>query len=262
MAVCDSFFRSVRAILVVATFALPMLAQQNPPTADTSYSSSSQNSRQHLCACEDTGGISITEWEQKKKYPEAKPVLFPEPEPERGSATPVSVFQLENPLTKRGKKLLESAQTDLRTGKTLEAMDILKIALDDPSTAPYAHGILGTEYLKAGNTDSAIEDLREACRIMPGYAVFHSNLAAALLLGHRAQDAEREARQALRLNSSSPQAHYLLGLSLLEQGVRREEALDQLRMAEQTVPSARQVLAQTAPLNASSSGRQPTSSRP
>jgi tetratricopeptide (TPR) repeat protein len=155
----------------------------------------------------------------------------------------VSAAQLQNPLSKSGRKLLERAQADLKAGKTVEALRELKNALEDPSAAAYAHGILGSEDLKAGQVDAAIDELGEAARLMPGYQVFRSNLADAFLVNHQFQDAEREARQALRLDWASVQAHYILGMALLGQNTRIDEALDHLRAVEGTLACARDALA-------------------
>jgi tetratricopeptide (TPR) repeat protein len=115
----------------------------------------------------------------------------------------------------------------------------LKDALADPSAAAYAHGILGSEYFKAGQVGAAIGELGEAARLVPGYHVFRSNLADAFLLNNQFQDAEREARQALRIDWASMPEHYILGLALLTQNIRIEEALDHLRAVAGTLSCAR-----------------------
>jgi tetratricopeptide (TPR) repeat protein len=77
---------------------------------------------------------------------------------------------------------------------------------------------------------------------LPGDQVSHANLADAFLLNQQFEDAEREARSALRLNWMSPQAHYILGMALVAHKTRLDEALEHLRQAESTIPSARNAL--------------------
>src|SRR5207248_546205 len=98
-------------------------------------------------------------------------------------------------------------------------------------------------YIKAGQIDSAVYELREATRLVPGSQVFRSNLADALLLSNQPKEAEREAREAIRLDWNRPQAHYLLGLSLIFQKIRVEEAVEHLKIAAASMPAASEALA-------------------
>ena len=235
--------RSTIALLSFTTLVGPVLAQSaSPLTSDPHF----KDVGQPACLggiCADDGYLPIMERERRKGFPDLT-IAYPEREsPKFMGAALVSTAQLQNPLSKQGKKLLESAQSHLKSGKRPEALRELKSALEDPSAAGYAHGILGGEWLKAGQFDAAIQDLRAAVELMPGYHVFHANLADAFYCTLQYQDAEREARQALRLNWNSALAHYILGLTLLAQNRRSEEALDHLREAQGTLAGARAALA-------------------
>jgi hypothetical protein len=87
----------------------------------------------------------------------------------------------------------------------------------EPSAVPYAHSLLGTEYLKTKNNSAAIVELREAGRLMPGMAANRANLRCADCMTGKAQMGEQELHEAIKLDKTSPQAQYLLGLPLLDQ---------------------------------------------
>jgi tetratricopeptide (TPR) repeat protein len=254
MARADSILRSMASVTAQSLFLTAMLAQSPARGADVYAKGPTRGELACETAspgpvenrdCDDNGIVPITERERQRNF-SSIPAIRWRTDSETSSGRPVSVSELENPLSKEGKKLLDTAQADLKAGKTTEALAALRKATEDPSTAAYAHGILGSAYVKAGQLDIAIYELREASRLMPGYQVFHSNLAAAHLLNQQPQEAEREARRALRLEWNSPQAHYILGMALITQGIRLEEALDHLRTASETMPAVRDALMRAA----------------
>jgi tetratricopeptide (TPR) repeat protein len=79
---------------------------------------------------------------------------------------------------------------------------------------------------------------------MPEDAVARTNFAYALLLTKRVDEAEEEARRALRLDKNSSKARWVMGSVLLAKGSQTEEALEDLRLASREIPKARVQLAQ------------------
>jgi tetratricopeptide (TPR) repeat protein len=77
------------------------------------------------------------------------------------------------------------------------------------------------EYL--GRLDEAEKECREAIRIDPDSAVAHYNLGSLLNNKGREEDAEAEYRGALRINPDYGDAHYNLGVLLKDMG-RKEDA--------------------------------------
>src|SRR5262249_52917392 len=160
--------------------------------------------------------------------PASAPIRFEKGSESASAPGMVSAEELRNPLTKSGKKLLQHIEDLLRSGKREEAEQELKKAVEDRSAAPYAHSILGAEYLKSGEVPLAVGELRTAVRLIPGMPANHSNLAYALLASRQLSEAEREARQAVLLDGKSPRANLVLAMTLLAQGSRQQEALGYL----------------------------------
>jgi Flp pilus assembly protein TadD len=166
---------------------------------------------------------------------------WPRPESSSSPAGTVSVEQLRHPLTRKGGQLLERAQRYAKAGEHRKAIQEFLRALGEASAAPYAHSLLGIEYLKIGDLASATSALLEAVRVLPGIAANHTNLGYALCLTGQRKPAERELREAVRLDRTSPQARYLLGLIQLDQ--RSPEAAQNLGFAMQDMHKARLALA-------------------
>jgi Flp pilus assembly protein TadD len=163
------------------------------------------------------------------------------PGPATSSAGTVSVEQLRRHLSVRGQRLIESGRRFAQSGDHVHAIEVYKQALNDPASAPYAQSQLAVEYLKSGDSTSAIDELTKSLQYMPGMAINHSNLGYAFLLNGQRDAAETELREAIKLDNISPQPRYLLGLILLDQ--RSEDAGRYLRFAQQLIAHARLALA-------------------
>src|SRR5436190_8971688 len=137
-----------------------------------------------------------------------------------GPAGTVSVDQLRHPLSRKGQQLIEPGQRHAKADEHAKAILEFRRALEESSAAPYAHGLLGIEYLKLNDAPSAIVELRQAVQLLPGIAANHTNLGYALCLTGQRKWAERELREAIRLDRTSFQARYLLGLLQLDQRSR------------------------------------------
>jgi tetratricopeptide (TPR) repeat protein len=123
----------------------------------------------------------------------------PEPQAFQPAGT-VSVEQLQHPVSRKGEKLLRRAHNFSAMGDHGKAIAELRLALGERSAIPYAHSLLGSEYLKINQVPAAIEALEEAVKLLPRNPVNHSNLGFALFLLGYADRAEQEVRRALDLD--------------------------------------------------------------
>jgi tetratricopeptide (TPR) repeat protein len=162
-----------------------------------------------------------------------------EHEPAAGGT--VSVGELRQHLSRAGARLIQQGQRYADAGKHLKAIEVFQRALEETSAIAYARSLLGAEYLKIGEINSAITQLKQAVTLLPSVAANHSNLGYALCrIGDR-QVGEMELREAINADRTSPKPHYLLGVLLLDRAT--QEARDQLLFAQNQVSGARLALA-------------------
>jgi len=185
------------------------------------------------------------EREEQQAYAASNVPFAPSPEeaarPEdEGNA--VSIQQLSHPLSRKGRRLIAKVESYLRLGQRAKAKQQLTQAIKEPSAAPYAHAILGTEYLRDGQAQAAIPELEDAARVLP-IAGIHSNLGFALCLTGQGKRAEQELQEALRLDGDLPKARFLMGVLLLNEKSRDREAQYDLKIAQAHVRSAHLALA-------------------
>jgi tetratricopeptide (TPR) repeat protein len=153
----------------------------------------------------------------------------------------VSVTELRHPISRAGVGLILQAEKYSSKGKHKEAIEVLKKALQDNSAVAYVRGLLGIEYLKIDNPQTAVTQLKEAITLQPARAANHSNFGYALcLIGDRAAG-EREIREAIRIDRHFSKAHFILGVILLDKPT--PEARDELLLVENDISLARLALA-------------------
>jgi Flp pilus assembly protein TadD len=129
-----------------------------------------------------------------------------------GPAT-VSADVLRNPLSSKARRRLEKALRLSELGKHPAAIQELRETLvKEPSSAPYAHNLLGVEYVESGQYSEARSSFEEAVRLMPHESVNHSNLGFSLAVAGDWSSAEQEARTAIQLDSANTKAKTLLEL--------------------------------------------------
>jgi tetratricopeptide (TPR) repeat protein len=129
-----------------------------------------------------------------------------------GPAT-VSSDVLRHPLTSKARRRLEKALRLSELGKHPAAIQELRETLvKEPSSAPYAHSLLGVEYVESGQFDDARSSFEVAVRLMPHESVNHSNLGFSLAVAGDWNSAEQEARTAIQLDSANTRAKTLLEL--------------------------------------------------
>jgi tetratricopeptide (TPR) repeat protein len=132
--------------------------------------------------------------------------------PEPGVEPKVSVDELRHPLTEKARHLLAKALAYAGKGEHGKAIATLREGMAKVrALVPYAHGVLGVEYLRLGQTAEAVPELAEAATLFPHDAMAHSNLAVSLCMTGQTDRAEQEARLALYLDPDSQSAQVLLG---------------------------------------------------
>jgi tetratricopeptide (TPR) repeat protein len=141
---------------------------------------------------------------------EERIILDLSPGPRQAPAATVSADQLRRPLSTKAAKLLRQAQSYASAGIHSRAIQELTRALREPSAIPYAHAMLGVEYLKTAQAAAAIEHLEPASQMLPNDASIHSNFAYALCLTGDLDRAEHEVRRALELDSANKSARLVL----------------------------------------------------
>jgi tetratricopeptide (TPR) repeat protein len=149
--------------------------------------------------------------EPMSSFSVGEPLAFPLPPPLLLPAT-ISADELARPISRKGFKLLLKADGYIEARDHDKAIDTLQQALKERSAAPYAHGLLGTEYLKIGRIADAVTELEQAVQLMPHHAPSRSNLGYALYLSGNQERAEQEVRKALTLDSSNPKTRYVLSV--------------------------------------------------
>jgi Flp pilus assembly protein TadD len=95
-------------------------------------------------------------------------------------------------------------------GRHDKAIQQLQLALKERSAVPYAHSMLGAEYLKIDQLQPAIAELEQAVTLLPRNVPDHSNLGYALYLSGDLDRAETETRQALELDRDNAKTQRVL----------------------------------------------------
>jgi len=157
-------------------------------------------------------------------------------------ASTVSLAELRHPMSPKAQKMLEKAQKLADMGQHDAAIAQLKDALKESSATPYAHSLLGSEYLKTDRAEEALEELKLATVQLP-IAINYSNLGLALLLAGDTDRAEVETRRALALDRKAPQTHYVLGIVLMDKDPHDPDALPELQIAARSLKTAHLALA-------------------
>ncbi|MBU4492486.1 MAG: tetratricopeptide repeat protein [Euryarchaeota archaeon] len=92
------------------------------------------------------------------------------------------------------------------------------------------HNNLGITYDRLGRYEEALEELKTALRLNPGYIEVHNNLAVTYDKMGKREESLRQLHEALRLNPAYAEAHSNLG-NLFAKSGRYEEATEELKQA-------------------------------
>jgi tetratricopeptide (TPR) repeat protein len=137
---------------------------------------------------------------------------FPAP----SAATPavpskVSVDELRHPLTGKARRVLLHALNYIQKGEHSQAIATLQEGMAKVhSIIPYAHSLLGIEYMRTGRTEEAVPEFAEAVSSFPHDPGMRSNLAVSLCAVGQLDRAEQEARMALYLDPQLGNAQEIL----------------------------------------------------
>ena len=123
----------------------------------------------------------------------------------------------------------------IHAGRTSEAIDEYKRALQIDADYAEAHNNLGNALLLTGRTSEAIDQYEQALRIDHNNAEAHNNLGNALVQSQRPSEAIEHFQQALKRTPNSASTHYNLATALARMG-RVSEAIEQLKAALQINP--------------------------
>jgi type IV pilus assembly protein PilF len=117
-------------------------------------------------------------------------------------------------VPEKARELYQKAMESDRAGDTKTAIEQLKQALAIYPDFPLALNEIGVQYLKLGQPGKAAEALALAVKSAPQEFQPRLNYGIALLNQRKLADAESELRTALSLNSESIPAHMYLGITL------------------------------------------------
>jgi hypothetical protein len=152
-------------------------------------------------------------------------------------AETVSVGRLRQKPSRAALRELHLADKASREAKPLESIAHLRKAVELAPEMQDARNNLGAKYLQFGDYSSALRELETAVKLDSEAPIPHVNLALALLAVNRENDAENQARIALRRDPLSAQGNFAMGVSLDRQG-KSGEALRYLEKASARVPQA------------------------
>lgn len=94
----------------------------------------------------------------------------------------------------------------------------------------YIHNNMGIAYDRIGRYEEALEELKQALRLNPGYIEVHNNLAVTYDKMGKHDEALMGLQEALRLNPNYTEAHNNLGTLFAKSG-RYEDAVEELTQA-------------------------------
>jgi tetratricopeptide (TPR) repeat protein len=153
------------------------------------------------------------------------------------------VRDLRRPVPEKALRAFAEAQQEAQSGRRVEAIRKLELALRLHPDFSDAHSNLGVQYTRAGRFPEALEQFEKALASGQPSAILYGNLAYGYYAAGRLQDAEYAARRSISLDDRYLRGHYLLG-SILARSVRPNalekapEAARHLRLGAADVPRA------------------------
>ncbi len=158
----------------------------------------------------------------------------------------VSLSRLTHKVPGKAEKEFHKGETAGRKGKNEEAIEHFNKAIEIDPAYMEAYNNLGARYIRAREPAKALEEFKKAYELDHTSAVVCANMAIAQLLLEKYADAEKSAREAVKLNGTSNKARFALGVALASQSRpgADSEAIENLQAAAREFPRARLVLAQ------------------
>jgi tetratricopeptide (TPR) repeat protein len=166
-------------------------------------------------------------------------IRMPQAKLQRPTSGTVSIQQLNHPLSKQVRKLLESGQKLIADQNYSSAAARFREAARDAPDCVQAHADLALALSRMQAWDAAAEEYRAAVALDPKSSILHSNLSAALASSKRFDEARSEATAALKLDPRNPRAHFVMAGVLLSNHEPVSRAMPHLVAAQDTIPSAK-----------------------
>ena len=161
------------------------------------------------------------------------------PEPVRPPSGTVSAGELLHTPTKKAFKAFLEAQKFSEAGEHEKAAERLEKAIELSPDYVSAWINLGAQHIYLKQYEKALRELIHAGEISHPTAMTLSNLAFAQFALHHNAEGASALREALRIDPSYAQAHYLLGSFLAQNPRTRVEGVQHLELAARTMPAAR-----------------------
>jgi tetratricopeptide repeat protein len=155
----------------------------------------------------------------------------------------ISIHRAAHKPSKPARKKFDRGMGAIRKGRRAEAIQYLAAAVCLDPEYFNAHVYLGQLFLQEGEPLRGLAFIERALTIDSNSDILESNKAFALLALRRSAEAEQAARRAVHIAPRSIEAHYMLGLALLQQSRATTETVTHLEIAADKYPDARQGLA-------------------
>jgi tetratricopeptide (TPR) repeat protein len=137
-------------------------------------------------------------------------------QPKRGVSTKPGVVNAELAgVSEPARSFYEKGLTFAKSGETEKAIEQLKQAVAYYPEFVLALNELGVQYLKAGLAGKAVEVLEKAIRLKPDAFSPRLNYGIALLQNRKYAEAETHLRQAVSSNNDFATTHLYLGMTLI-----------------------------------------------
>jgi tetratricopeptide (TPR) repeat protein len=169
-------------------------------------------------------------------------IQLPCVEKPRSAPGTVSLVQLRHPPAPKAFRAVASAQRLSESGQPEKAAEELEKAIRISPDYADAYNNLAIQHIHMDRYEDAVKELARAIEIAGPSPLKLCNLAYAQHRLHRDQEAIANTRAALRMDSSYPQAHLILGSILASDPRTREESIPHLERAAVTLQSARTTL--------------------
>ena len=166
----------------------------------------------------------------------------PESGDKPGTGT-VSISQLKHKPPSKAVRDYERAQARFEKGDLSGSAESLERAIALDPEYMEAHNNLGSRYMLLGKIDQALVEFRRAAELDSNAQLVLVNLAVALLHNRQFAEAEKTAREAMRLVSNDVKSHYVLGIALYAQRRYTPETVESLQRASREFSAARLPLA-------------------
>jgi tetratricopeptide (TPR) repeat protein len=155
----------------------------------------------------------------------------------------VSIRQLQHKVPAEAQKEFSKGSAASTKGDQTRALDHFQKAVRlDPEFADSFNG-MGISFAALGQLPQAAEQFQKAIDLVSDHPGAAANLSIVLCRLQRYHDAVEMARRALKLNPGLLKLRYVLGISLVNEGGDKVEALDNLQRATQEVPTAHLLVA-------------------